>query len=133
MTESLALRVGAMRGEETKILMQTFCNIADKWELSIDEQLALLGHPARSTYFKWKKEGGMLPCDTEDRISFILGIYKALRIKFTDDEAADSWVRKPNLGPLFGDKSALDLMSQGGFKALFDVRRYLDAQRGGWS
>jgi hypothetical protein len=124
---------GPARREETKSLVRSFSGICEKWGLTTDEQLALLGHPARSTYFKWKKEGGVLPRDTQDRISYILGIYKALHIIFADDEAADTWIRQANTAPLFGGRSALQKMTDGTLVDLHDVRRYLDAQRGGWS
>lgn len=132
MDSVLELRGPAER-EETKPLVNAFANIADKWQLSTDDQLALLGHPARSTYFKWKKEGGVLPRDTQDRISYIFGIYKALHIIFSDDEAADTWLKRPNTAPVFGGRSALDVMTNGSLVDLYKVRRYLDAQRGGWS
>ena len=124
---------GADRRTETKKLMNAFSNIAERWDLSTDEQLALLGHPSRSTYFKWKKEGGILPYDTKDRISHLLKIYEALRILFLDDDAADRWVQKNNEGPMFGGQSALNLMIEGGLVGLYKVQAYLDAQRGGWS
>ena len=36
--------------------LRTFLRIAESWELSVDEQMILLGVTARSTYFKWKKD-----------------------------------------------------------------------------
>jgi hypothetical protein len=60
--------------------LQGFFALADAWDLSTDEQIRLLGSPGRSTFFKWKKEGGSLPNDTLERILLLLGIYKALEI-----------------------------------------------------
>jgi hypothetical protein len=119
--------------EESKRLVNSFARIAEDWGASIDEQLALLGNPARSTYFKWKREGGILPRDTQDRISYVMGIYKALHIIFSDEEIADSWLRKPNTASILGGHSALDLMTSGAMVDLHKVRGFLDAQRGGWS
>lgn len=121
-----------VRGEETKKLTSAFAKIAEQWKLSMEEQLALLGYPARSTYFKWKKEGGVLPKDTEDRISYVLGIYEALGILFTDDQAATGWVREPNDDPMFGGNRAIDVMTRN-IVSLHAVRQLLDAERGGWS
>ena len=56
--------------------LDTFLAIAERWQLSADEQIALLGSPGRSTFFKWKKEGGSLPQDTQERLSHMLGIWK---------------------------------------------------------
>jgi hypothetical protein len=74
------------------------------------------------------------PQDTLDRISYILGIYKALHILFSDDNRADEWVRRPNNASMFGGMTALQFMLRDGRMVdLFKVRQYLDAQRGGWS
>jgi hypothetical protein len=114
--------------------LRTFFRIADLWDLSTEEQMALLGVTARSTFFKWKKDPNtVLPKDTLERISYILGIFKALQILLPDEKAADEWVKRPNEAPLFGGRSALDRMLSGQVADLFVVRQYLDAQRGGWA
>jgi hypothetical protein len=114
--------------------LRTFFRIAELWGLSVDEQMTLLGVTARSTFFKWKKDQSIaLPKDTLERISYILGIYKALQILLPDQRAADSWIRRPNEAPLFAGRSALARMLSGQVADLFVVRQYLDAQRGGWA
>ena len=114
--------------------LRTFFRIADLWGLSVEEQMTLLGLTARSTFFKWKKDpNAVLPKDTLERISYILGVYKALQILLPDEKAADEWVRRPNAALPFGGGSALDRMLSGQVADLFVVRQYLDAQRGGWA
>ncbi len=114
--------------------LRAFFRIAELWGLSVDEQMTLLGVTARSTFFKWKKDTDtVLPKDTLERISYILGIYKALQILLSDEKAADEWVKRPNASPLFAGQSALDRMLSGQVADLFVVRQYLDAQRGGWA
>jgi hypothetical protein len=111
--------------------LRAFTRIADLWHLSIAEQLTLLGLSSRSTYFKWRKEPQVrLSRDTLERISYILGIYKALQLLLPDTRAADEWIRRPNEAPLFGGRSALDRMLSGNVADLYLVRQYLDAQRG---
>jgi hypothetical protein len=111
--------------------LRAFCRIADLWHLSIAEQLTLLGLSSRSTYFKWRKEPQVrLPRDTLERISYILGIYKALQLLLPDTRAADEWIRRPNEAAVFGGRSALDRMLSGNVADLYIVRQYLDAQRG---
>jgi hypothetical protein len=111
--------------------LRAFAKIAELWHLSILEQLALLGIGSRSTYFKWRKEPHpRLPRDTLERLSYLLGIYKALQLLLPAHEAADEWVRRPNDAPLFGGRSALDRMLSGNVADLYIVRQYLDAQRG---
>ena len=115
--------------------LRAFFNIARSWGLNTEEQLVLLGAPGRSTYFKWKSapETADLKRDTLERLSYILGIYKALQILLPDTTAADAWARKPNTAPLFGGKSALDRMLGGNIGDLLAVRQYLDVRRGGWA
>ena len=113
--------------------LRTFFRITELWGLSADEQMVLLGVTARSTFFKWKKETSVvLPKDTLERISYVLGIYKALQILLPDEKAADDWIKRPNAAPLFAGRSALERMLSGQVADLFVVRQYLDAQRGGW-
>lgn len=111
--------------------LRAFFRIADAWRLGVEEQITLLGSPGRSTYFKWKREGAAsLPRDVLERISYILGIYKALQILLPDPAAADAWVRRPNAATPFGGRSALERMLSGNVIDLYLVRQYLDAERG---
>ena len=114
--------------------LRAFFRIAELWGLSDEEQMTLLGISARSTFCKWKKGAdAILPKDTLERISYVLGIYKALQILLPDETAADVWVRRANEAPLFGGRSALDRMLSGQVADLFVVRQYLEAQRSGWA
>ena len=116
--------------------LRAFERIAQAWQLSIDEQLCLLGQPPRSTFFAWRKnpERASLPRDTLERLSYLLGIWKSLQILLPDAGAADAWVRQPNAAPAFGGRSALARMLAGNVSDLHAVRTYLDGVRGGgWS
>ena len=113
--------------------LRTFFRIAELWSLSAEEQMTLLGQTARSTFFKWKKDANaVLPKDTLERISYIVGIYKALQLLLPSEQATDEWVKRPNAAPPFAGRSALDRMLSGQVADLYIVRQYLDAQRGGW-
>jgi hypothetical protein len=114
--------------------LRAFARLAAQWDLSTDEQRRLLGEPARSTFFAWRKapEQAVLSRDTLERLSLLLGIYKSLQILLPEAQAADAWVRKPNAA--FGGSSALSIMLAGNVADLLRVRRWLDAARGGgWS
>jgi antitoxin Xre/MbcA/ParS-like protein len=111
--------------------LRAFFNIASAWDLSAAQQRKLLGNPPSSTFFKWKRDlAGSLPRDVLERISYILGIYKALQILIPNEARADSWITSPNTAPMFGGQSALDRMLGGNVGDLYAVRQYLDAQRG---
>jgi hypothetical protein len=117
--------------ESAQALLRTFFRIAEAWKLSPRESMTLLGLRSRSTYHLWKDgRAGALSRDTLERISYILGIWKALQILLPTNEAADAWIRRPNAAPLFGGRSALERMTSGNVADLYEVRRYLDAQRG---
>ena len=117
------------RDVQERTALETFLRIAEAWGLTTDQQIVLLGSPARSTFFKWKKEGGTLPRDTLERISHVFGIYKCLNILIPNPSRADEWVKRKN--KYWDDQSALDRILTGKMADLIDVRRYLDAQRGG--
>jgi hypothetical protein len=121
--------VAIARDVQERAALETFLRIADGWGLTTDQQIILLGSPARSTFFKWKKEGGALPGDTLERISHIFSIYKCLNILIPDPKRADEWARRPN--KYWNGQSAIDRMLSGTMADIIDVRRYLDAQRGG--
>lgn len=115
--------------------LRAFLQIAQLWQLNQEAQMTLLGSPPRSTFFRWKKnpESAQLGRDTLERISYILGIYKALQILLPDTGSADAWIKKPNSATIFGGQSALQRMLSGNVSDLFVVRQYLDAMRGGWA
>ncbi|HKT73332.1 MAG TPA: antitoxin Xre-like helix-turn-helix domain-containing protein [Steroidobacteraceae bacterium] len=111
--------------------LRAFARIAEAWRLPIAEQMTLLGLSSRSTYFKWRKDPhARLPRDTLERLSYLLGIYKALQLLLPDPVAADDWLHRPNEAPVFGGRSALQRMLSGNVADLYIVRQYLDAQRG---
>jgi hypothetical protein len=114
--------------------LRSFFNIGAAWQLRAEEQRALLGWPAPSTFFKYKSgQVSILPYDMLMRISLILGIYKDLHILYPEPALADRWVRLPNSNPLFGGEPALSLMIESGMDGLYQVRRLLDGRRGGWN
>ena len=113
---------------------RTFFRIAEAWRLTPEEQMTLLGLTSRSTYYKWRNDPPKrLTPDLLERLSYIFGIYKDLQVLLPNPEAADAWVRKANAAPLFHGKSALDRLLSGRVADLYLVRKYLDAERGGWS
>jgi hypothetical protein len=112
--------------------LKAFVNIAAKWTLNESQARGLLGGIASSTYHAWKTEprGKSLNQDTLIRISLLIGIYKALNIYF-GSPWANRWVTLANRGPLFAGQTPLDFMLRHGQPGMFQVRRGLDAWRGG--
>lgn len=111
--------------------VRAFGRIANLWRLKPNERQRLLGLP-RSTYFNYAKapDRVRLSVDTLERISYVLGIFKALQILLPRPEAADTWIRRSNSAPVFNGRSPLDVMLGGKVADLYLVRRYLEGERG---
>ncbi|WP_040556710.1 antitoxin Xre-like helix-turn-helix domain-containing protein [Reinekea blandensis] len=109
-----------------------------EWALSVDEQCELLGGIPRRTFQVWKKkalnrEPVDLSRDVMERLSLLLGIYKAYQLVTPANrpELAGEWFQTPNDHALFQGQSVKTfLLSRGTMAALYAVRRYLDAARG---
>lgn len=114
-----------------------FFGISQEWGCSPKDQITLLGTPSKSSFYRMKDfadgkadKPPKLGRDALERISYIMGIYKALNILLPSERRAAEWVRKENTHPLFSGRTALDVMLQGRVIDLADIRRYLDAERG---
>jgi Protein of unknown function (DUF2384) len=107
-----------------------FFAVVDKWHIPIERAGDLLGGMPRSTVYKLKSAAGTLRQDELTRISYIVGIYKALHIILPDD-LADRWVTQPNDNLLFGGQAPVDYIVRAGIPGLQQVRSMLDAERGG--
>lgn len=115
--------------------LMAFFAISEKWHMTPEQQLKILGDIPRSTYYNWrgkveKKNNVVLSKDTLERISYIMGIYKALNILLPSEDSANKWIHRKNSAPLFNNQTALDKMLAGNVVDLADVRRFLDAYRG---
>jgi len=116
--------------EKVAIGLSAFFRLAAAWQLTADQARLLLGGPSRAIFFQWKAgKVNRVPFDTVRRISWLLGIYKALQILFPQPDRADAWVQRPNA--LLGGQSALDRMLAGDVTDLAAVRAVLDQARGG--
>ena len=114
--------------------LRTLFNIFKRWAITDDQAMQLLATP-RSSYFRWKRNpaSARLGKDVLERASYLLGIYKNLQILLPDNQAADSWVNRPNSALLFHDHPPIERMLAGHVADLYVVRQFLDAMRGGKS
>src|SRR3954470_3742953 len=111
--------------------LRTFFNIADDWGLTTDQQRTLLGGISKSSLHNWKAgQATALSRDQLERVSLVLGIYKAMALLFADGDGAKRWLKAANTEPVFGGSSPLARMLRGGIEDLYATRRYLDAWRG---
>jgi hypothetical protein len=105
---------------------RTFLNIAEVWSLTEKEQVDLLALDDLAALGRFREPSDApLPGEVLYRISYVLGIYRALHILLPDD-AADATVRRSNNNALFGGRSAIDLMTTRDLADLAKVRAYYD-------
>jgi len=112
--------------------LKLFFNIVDVWKIRDEDARMLLGGVTNGHYYEMKKkpEVRLLDTDRLQRVSYLVGIFKALNI-LHGRELADEWVRLPNTNRIFNGSTPLDYMIKGGVPAMQTVRRLLDARRGG--
>ncbi|GGD84281.1 hypothetical protein GCM10011515_00040 [Tsuneonella deserti] len=115
---------------EGAAMFRAAVNLFRTWDLTDEQAATLLDMPVR-TYRRWKAGGGgRLDRDKKARLSNLMGIHKALRLVFREAQRAYAWVKAPN--EAFAGRTALDVMLGGELTDLMRLRRYLDAERGGW-
>jgi hypothetical protein len=116
--------------EEAAAVFRAVVKLFRLWGVTDDQAATLLDLPKR-TYARWKAgDLGRIGRDGKARLSNLMGIHKALRLIFREAPRGYAWIKAPN--EAFGGRSALDLMLGGELTDLMRVRRYLDAERGGW-
>jgi uncharacterized protein (DUF2384 family) len=122
---------GADRGRLTGVALKAYRALADRWTLSNAEASDLLGVSGSSwDRIKRGSRDTILSQDQLTRISALVGIFKGLHLFFADD-MADRWPRLENTGPLFERRTPIAAMIDGGIPHMLEVRRYVDAVRGG--
>ena len=121
----------AARERLSQSAIDGFFAITGRWNLRIEQQQGLLGGTVgRSTLYSLRTAAGTRKQDELTRISYIVGIYKALHI-LLPAELADRWMTQPNDNLLFKGETPLAYVLRTGIPGLQQVRRYLDASRGG--
>jgi hypothetical protein len=119
------------RARLTPAALKAFLRVGEHWDLNNEEGAALLAVSPRTwdriKQGSWDNE---LNQDQLTRISALVGLFKGLHLLFADD-MADRWPRLPNKAPLFSRATPIAAMIEGGIPRMIEVRRYVDAVRGG--
>jgi Protein of unknown function (DUF2384) len=116
--------------EEAAAMFRAVMKLLALWSVTDEQAATLLDMPLR-TYRRWKAgDVGRIDRDGGARLSNLVGIHKALRIIFREPQRAYGWVNAANAA--FDGRTALEVMLGGELTDLMRVRRYLDAERGGW-
>jgi hypothetical protein len=107
-------------------------SLSERWMLKGPEVAALLGvSPSTWDRINAGRWGKSLSQDQLTRVSALVGVFKGLHLLFAD-EMADRWMRLLNKGPLFENRTPIEVMIEGGIPTMLDVRRHVDALRAGF-
>ena len=116
------------RGALAKMVM----TLLDHWNLSTEDQAALLGIAAsnRAALTRYRKgEAIGTSRDQYERVGHLLGIHKNLRLLFPQNrELAYRWMTTRNKA--FDNLCPVDVVKESGFAGLLMVRSYLDRAKG---
>lgn len=129
-TEPRPVAAEPITDEEAAAMFRAALNLFRLWGIT-DEQAAVLLDLPRRTFARWKAgQVGRIGRDGRARLSNLMGIHKALRIVFAEPSRGYAWIKARN--DAFAGRTALEVMLGGELTDLMRVRRYLDAERGGW-
>jgi hypothetical protein len=109
--------------------------VVDAWALSDDQACRVLGGLTNARLLDLRRQGAIGAIDpsqvSEDlfvRATLVNGIDESLHILFPVADRANGWIQRPNDGPGFGGRPALELMLES-VDQLDYVCRYLK----GWA
>lgn len=118
--------------EDKGALAKMVMTLMDHWQLSTEDQAALLGIAAtnRATLSRYRKgEAIGSSRDQYERVGHLLGIHKNLRLLFPQNrDLAYCWMTTRNRA--FDNLSPVQVVKEWGFAGLLMVRTYLDRARG---
>ena len=108
--------------------------ITEAWTVTDAQKAALLGLDACSEFDEMREAPFQnVSPETLERGAILLDTFIYLGAILPETKVADEWIRLPNSAPLFGGKSALTTMLEGGLQVMRAVRVYLrDEAIGNW-
>lgn len=110
-----------------EIVWKSLASLVERFNFKENEARILMGDMPRSTYTSHKAK---LNRDQKERVSYLLGIYKSLRILFDDEVQARTWINRENKLAPFHGLTPKDYMLEGSMVRLAEVRKFLDFWRG---
>lgn len=113
----------------TTKLIGAFAALTDRWGLSFDEKLRLLGlKDATELDHLLGLPLRDIPISLIERIATLFRISQSLATLLPEPSAADEWVKRGNSARMFARNSALDFMLTNDLKGIRQVSAYLLAQ-----
>lgn len=129
---TIAPHASQPRTQNKGALAKMVMTLLDHWQLSTEDQAALLGiassnRAALTRYRKGEAIGSSR--DQFERVGHLLGIHKNLRLLFPQNrDLAYRWMSTRNKA--FENLAPVDVVKEWGFAGLLMVRSYLDRARG---
>src|SRR5919106_533138 len=98
--------------------LRAFFRIMERWGVRDEDARALLGGVTNGPFYEMKRNPDrLIDTDRLTRISYLIGIFRALRVLHSD-RVADRWVSLPNENPIFAGQTPLAYMMRGGLPAM---------------
>ena len=112
--------------------LKAFFRIMEKWDVRDPQARDLLGGISSGSFYELKRNYRKLPLsqDALTRVSFVIGIYKALNILY-NPKFANAWMTFPTRTRCLAGPLLWTICSRNGQPGMMNVRRLLDARRGG--
>ncbi len=128
---SLDLSSEAEQQRLSSSALKGFFNLVAKWRVRDEDARELLGGMSSNAVYALEKlPNQLLEIDQIIRVSFLVGIYKALHLLY-GDKLADEWVTLPNINTVFAGSTPLQYMLGNGLTGIETVRNLLDARLDG--
>ena len=124
------LQSRAAREKLSPSAVKAFFRILEHWRVPDEAARDLLGGVSHGAFYNLRKTPRTLRADELLRVSYLIGIFKALNILYSE-KLADAWMQLPNANSIFKGGTPLAYARDGGIPALQTMRRLLDARRGG--
>lgn len=119
-----------LEAEKGRVALKGFFGVSKEWNCTVDDQLGLLGGVSEETLRQYADLPRIqLPLNTLERISLLLGIYKALHAQYPDPHRANQRIRLATSEPPFAGLSPIEFMARGSLSNLRLVRRYFDSKQ----
>lgn len=117
--------------DEDAVIVKAILRAFSQWELT-NQDLADLFDVPIATWNRMKSGTfkGKLDQDKKTRASLIVGLFKGLRLYF-NGPLTYGWPKRSNTDAIFGGKTPIQFMIEGGIPAMIQTRRYIDGLRGG--
>jgi hypothetical protein len=115
----------------TRGYLDAFVKTCQRWHLSLEQQIVLLGFKGSEFLGRQLLTGRVLAPsqDAKDRTGYVLAISIGLGALFDEAEAAElAWLSVPR--PALGGRSALEFMLQGRMSDVMKVAELVACERG---